>query len=340
VHCSTQADDGMLIQGSVGFVAASADKLPPEAEMIAQAEKISRELSDARKAPVVDDYAGPILFRGAAAGQLVRALLAENLSGTPAPKGDHPGARSIGESELVGKVGQRILPAGMTVVDDPTIAQVAGKALTAHYGFDDEGIPAQRVTVIENGTFKRFLMSRTPRKGFEHSTGHGRSSPMAPVRAHPSNLIVSSNKGVSDRDLVKRALAAAKDQGLTYVLAVDRLGIGDPSDLDPSVFSGDSAVVPNPVAMKRIYLDGHEELVRGGSFGTLQLRALKDMLAVGSTGTPYHYTGSGLSRRFDAFYDSPSGFAVSIVAPALLFRDIDIKKPLGPRRKPPIAPRP
>jgi hypothetical protein len=321
VSASTQADDGMPLFDTIGFTAPGVDQLPPDAEMVAQVEKLSRELSDLRKAPIVDDYSGPVLFRGAAAGQVVRAMLAEDFSGTPAPKGDHPGARSIGESALVSKLGQRILPVGTSVVDDPTLEKLAGQRLSGHYQFDDEGIAAQKVSLVENGIFKRFLMSRTPRKGFDHSTGHGRSTPMSPVRAHPANLIVTSTKGVSDREIAKRALAAAKEQELPYVLVVDRLA----SDFDPSMFSRDGSSIGKPALLRRLYLDGHEQLVRGATFGAVPLNALKQLIAIGSTSVPYQ---------------APGVIPVSIVCPPLLFRDVDVKKPHGAQRKLPIAPRP
>lgn len=222
VSCATQADDGMPLHDSILFVAPSFDQLPREADMVAQVEALSKQLSALRKAPIVDDYAGPVVVRGTAAGRVMRALLAEGLTGTPAPKGSRPGARAAVDSELAGKVGQRILPTGVSVVDDPTLARSAGQPLTGHFAFDEDGIAARRVSLVEDGVFKRFVMSRTPRKGFEHSTGHGRSSPFSPVRAHPANLIVSTSRGVSDRELVRRALAAAKQQRLPYILAVDR----------------------------------------------------------------------------------------------------------------------
>lgn len=340
VSASTQADDGMPLHDAIGFRAATVDQLPPEAEMIAQTAKLSAELSALRKAPIVDDYAGPVLFRGIAAGQLVRSLLAEEFSGTPAPKGDRPGVRSIGESELVGKVGQRILPVGVSIVDDPTLDKLGGQPLTGHYKFDEEGIAPQRVAVVENGIFKRFLMSRTPRKGFEHSTGHGRATPLSPARAHPANLIVTSTKGVADRDIAKRAQAAAKEQTLPFVLVVERLASLGEDDFDPSALSRDGSLVGKPAVIKRLYPDGHEELVRGAAFGTIALRTLKDMLAIGSSGVAYNYLATGFSRRFDALFDAPVGVDVTIVCPPLLFRDLDVTKPHGAQKKPPIAPRP
>lgn len=340
VSCATQADDGMPLHDSIAFVAPSFDQLPRKADMIAQVEALSRQLSALRKAPIVDDYAGPVVFRGTAAGRIVRGLLAESLSGTPAPKGGRPGARAAGDSELAGKVGQRILPTGVSVIDDPTLARSAGQPLTGHFAFDEEGIAAHRVSLVEDGVFKRFLMSRTPRKGFEHSTGHGRSSPLSPVRAHPANLIVSASRGVPDRELVRRALAAAKQQGLSYIIAVDRITTPEPGDLDLAMLSDPGAAIGKPSLVKRIYPDGREELVRGAAFTAVPLRALKDLLDIGNTGVPYHYVSAGTGRPFDALFEPPTGIAISIVSPPLVFRDLDIKKPRGAQRKPPIAPRP
>jgi TldD protein len=116
---ATQADDGMPLHDSIVFVAPSFDQLPREADMVAQVEALSKQLSALRKAPIVDDYAGPVVFRGTAAGRVVRALLADDLAGTPAPKGGRPGTRAAGDSELAGKVGQRILPIGVSVIAGP-----------------------------------------------------------------------------------------------------------------------------------------------------------------------------------------------------------------------------
>jgi hypothetical protein len=341
VTCDTQAADGMKLHDALQFRARSLDELPPEADMVAQVEKMSQGLSALRTAPIVDDYAGPVLFSGVAAGQVLRAVLAENFSGTFAPKGDRPGMSGFGESELVGKVGQRILPAGVDVVDDPALTKVGKQPVLGGYEFDEEGIAGTKVTLVENGVFKRFLMSRLPRKGFEHSTGHGRSTPLAPIRAHPSNLVLSAKSKVADKDMIKTAIKAAKTAGLTYVLVVERLATGvERDDIDASAFSSGGSQVPRPLVLRRVYLDGHEELVRGGTFGGVQMRSLKDLAAIGTTAVAFNYTASGLGARFDALMPNPQGFTVSISSPSLLFRDIDVKKPVKAQRKPPVASRP
>jgi TldD protein len=341
ISCDTQATDGMKLHDELRFQARNLDELPPEAELVRQAEQLAKRLSTLRSAPIVDDYAGPVLFTGVAADQVLRALLAEQFSGTLAPKGDRPGMGSFGESELAGKVGQRILPAGVDVIDDPSLEKLGNQAVLGGYKFDEEGIAGTKVLVVENGVFRRFLMSRAPRKGFEHSTGHGRSTPLAPVRAHPSNLVLSAKTKVADGDMRKRAIKAAKAAGLSYVLVADHLATGiDRDDIDFSALANGGSPVPRPLGLERVYLDGRKEIVRGGSFAGVQLRSLKDLVAIGTTPVPYNYTASGLGARFDAMVPNPQGFTVSISSPSLLFHDIDVKKPVKAQRKPPVASRP
>ena len=217
--------------------------------MIAQVDALSKELSALRAAPIVDDYGGPVWFRGAAGAQLkVGTLLADNFIGTPGEKGDRPGARQR-DGELVGKIGKRILPRGTSVVDDPSVTHVGPVALLDGGAFDVEGIATQRVPLVDNGTLKGFVMSRTPRKDFAHSNGHAsNASGGATARAHIRKLFVSSKTGLGDTELRRRALAVAKDEELDYIIAIDRL-------------DGWS-----PTLVKRVYADGHEQLVRGASF--------------------------------------------------------------------------
>jgi hypothetical protein len=343
VDCETQADDGMPLRDHLAWFAETVDQLPPEPELVAQVEQLSKQLSALRTAPIVDDYAGPIVFDDVAAPVLVRALLVDELAGTPAVKSDHAGAQADA-SALAGKVGQRVLPAGTTVVDDPTLKRLGTFALAGAARFDDEGVPAAKVSVIENGVFQRFLMSRIPRKGFPQSNGHGVATAFSAPRAHPMNVIVSSTRGVADAELRRRAFAAAKDAGVRYVLYVDRFANGRSGrdDLDSSAGAADS--VPRPAVMRRVYLDGHEELVRGGKLGELPLKALKDMLAIGNKSVVYTYLGSplatGNARIAALLGDSGLGYMASVASPALMFKDIDVKRPTGTHRKPPIAPRP
>ncbi len=179
-----------------------------DAELLAATQALSRELSDLRKAPVVEDYAGPILMTGVAADQILHTLLVDELGGTPLPKSDRVGDRRSTDTALVGKLGKRILPLGVSVIDDPAPTKVGGVVVLPAAKFDDEGVATQRVSLVENGTLQRLVMSRTPRKGFEHSNGHGYASSGSPVRgAHRERV-----RDVDPRGDRCRA-QAARDRG-------------------------------------------------------------------------------------------------------------------------------
>jgi len=62
-------------------------------------------------------------------------------------------------------------------VFDPTRRKMGAVDLNGWYDYDDEGVKGQRVTVVDKGVLKTFLMSRSPIRGFDHSNGHGRRQP-------------------------------------------------------------------------------------------------------------------------------------------------------------------
>jgi hypothetical protein len=218
------------------------------------------------------------------------------------------------------------MPAGFRVEDDPTIDRLGALALVSRYGADDEGVAAQKVTLIEHGLLERFLMSRTPRKGFDHSNGHARAMFVMPPRAAISNLLVSADKGLSAGDLRKKLLAEAKAEGLSYGLVVKELDDAASSGNFAAMFrSGRGDSVPPPLVLVKVTADGKEEPVRGATFGTLPLRAFEEILAAG---------------REPAVVSRMVPIASSVVAPAMLFKRIEIKKPQGPQRKLPALAHP
>src|SRR5262249_57577903 len=74
-----------------------------------------------------------------------------------------------GKSDWMTRVGARVLPAGVTLVDDPGAKDYNGKPVIGGYNIDEEGVPGQKVTVVENGTLKNELMSPRPRPDFGES---------------------------------------------------------------------------------------------------------------------------------------------------------------------------
>jgi TldD protein len=317
ITCEGQADDGMSLERSAFLPVDKGGAFPVDKAMT-EAKRVATELTALRKAPVVDDYSGPVLFEGRAAAQLVYELLGESLSGTPPPEGNDDM-----ESPLSRKLGKRILPRGYTVVDDPTLAVYEGTPLLGHYAVDDEGIAAERVLLVDDGHLKSLLMSRTPREGVAHSNGHGRSGLVGWARGHVGNLILAAKSGLAKKDLRARFLAEVRDEGLDFGVVVTEL------QTRTSATSGE--LMPAAQVAYRLGADGRESLIRGATIAPLSVRDLRDVLAAGRDPAVYSFVTEN-----DAGTDIP----VSIASPSLLFEDVEVRAPSTPNKRPPVVARP
>ncbi len=341
----TQAPDGMRLVDFVSFTALAPSGLPPFAEMEKGVRHMATELAAMRKAPLASNGAATILFEGPAAGQIVKLLLGDNLAGTPAPRTATGGEERGQTSEFAERLGQRVAAPLLNALDDPLREVGPGKVpLFGHYRIDDEGIAAERVPVVEAGMLKGLLMTRTPRKEILHSNGHARATRFSGPRAAVGNLIVSGKSGAPRAALSRAALLAEMRKtarGGAYSSYIVRL-LDDPSV--PGVAGGDgglsmisiggggrSAPSVKPLVVYRLTRDGKEELVRGLTLEGLVPRSLKDIVALGKDGVVYNYQEGGAG-----FVGIPS----SIVAPPLLFADVDVRRTLGKNRRPPLYPRP
>ncbi|HEX7670605.1 MAG TPA: metallopeptidase TldD-related protein, partial [Polyangiaceae bacterium] len=277
ITCEGQAEDGMPLERTAFLAAPVGGALSPRAGE-EEARRIGRELSALGHAAVVEDYAGPVLFEGRAAAQLVYELLGESLSGTPSPEGNEEM-----EGHLSRKLGRRILPRGVNVVDDPTLGSEGGSPLLGHYALDDEGVPGERVSLVEDGRLTHFLMSRTPREGVLRSNGHGRSGLVGWARGHVSNLMMSATgkSALAKPALRARFLGAVRDEGGKFGIIV--------TELEPRTSATNGEVMPTVQVAYRVALDGKETLVRGATLAPMNVRDLRDILAVGQGGTVYSF---------------------------------------------------
>ncbi len=342
VTADTQAEDGMKLRSFVSFTALSPGGLPAAADMEKAVRAMAAELTAMRKAPVAHNGSAVVLFDGVAAGQIVKHLLAEQLTGTPPPRTASAGSDEQGQSsELANKLGLKVASVLLSVADVPL--QETGPSQTpliGNYRADDEGIPAKRVSVIEKGILKALLMSRTPSPEIAHSNGHARSPRFAPPRVHIGNLIVTPTApGLARKALLARMEKTAKAGGLeayvVHLLDDPNVPGGDADDM-MSLFSfnmGGGRGGPPPVRPLVVYRvkDGQEQLVRGLTLEGLLPRSLKEITAVGRDPIVYNFIDSG---------GGGTGIPSSIVTPPLLFSDVDIRRMTGKNRKPPLYPRP
>jgi hypothetical protein len=231
-----------------------------------------------------------------------------------------------------------VLPKGYTVVDDP----LADPTSPASFAFDDEGVPAQRVELIQDGVSRSLLASRTPSKDAPTSNGHGRCFPGHLARGMPSLLAVTPDRETSWRRLVQKGLTLAADYDLDYLLVVRRLR-------DPSIEGGsdgprfflaqpdEEAPVPAPLEVVRLYADGREEPVRGLRFEGLDRRSLRDIVAAGTVHTRSFLAQPGGKPWGDG---ATHGLPVTLTAPTVLLSEVELLPDEATSEKPPRLPSP
>jgi len=291
---STQAADGMKLERSHAFTVAGMKELPSKESFHAEAAKLLSTLRDLRDAPLADEeYRGPVLLSADAAASVFSGLVGDHILGRRPELGKT--GRTTGD--FAASYRTRVLPDFLSMVDDPTIASFRGQSLLGNYAIDDEGVKAQRVSVIENGKLIDYLVGREPIRDFPASNGHGRAR--IPTNAPgPSlgNLIVTASETSTPAELKRKLIEMCQQRDLPYGYFVETFG---PQRI--------------PRLLYKVWAkDGHEELVRGGTFGDLDTRALRsDLVAAG-----------------DDFYVESQTLNIphSIVSPSILFDELEIKR--------------
>jgi len=203
VEANTRADDGMDLVRVETFESTKPEGLPSEQEVAAKEEKMATDLKALREAPLAEPFDGPALLSGRAAAVFFHEVLGHRLEGH----------RQRGETEgqtFTKKVNQSVLPSFLSVYDDPTLQTMSGVPLAGTYSHDDEGVPSQRVPLIQDGILKNFLMSRMPITNFETSNGHGRGQPGFMPTGRQGNLIVESTKTVKDSEVRQKFIEESR----------------------------------------------------------------------------------------------------------------------------------
>src|SRR5712692_7460578 len=355
---NTLAEDGTPLNNFYSAYTAKPLELPSVDTVRKNLNVAGSELMALRAAPTAQDYTGPVLFEARAATPLLAQILGPAMNGARPPLAFQPVVEQLlsglgGKSDWTGRIGSRVLPPTVSLVDDPSAKEFHGTPLLGGYAVDDEGVRAQRVTVVDKGNLTELLMSRRPGPDSDSSNGHGRSAFLGDAKATMSNLFFNASETVSPGELKKKFLAECRSEKLEYCIivremdnpALSLLHQEDFSELLASFGGGAGTGDRLPLLVYKVYpQDGREELVRGARIVGLNTRALRNLAGVGNDNFVYNYMQSQnpgfAGTALGAFGSAQSGLPASVVAPSLLFEEVDVRGARGEPKRLPLLPAP
>ncbi len=355
---SALADDGVPLNHFYAAYAARPAGLP-DVETVRKGLNVAgTELMTLRAAPPAQDYTGPVLFEARAAAPALAQVLGPALNGSRPPISFSPVMEQLlsglgGKSDWVTRLGARVLPASVSVIDDPGAKEFKGTPLIGGYSVDNEGVRAQKVSLVENGNLKGELMSRRPGPDSAQSNGHGRAAFLNDAKPTMSNLFFSSAETLPAAELKKKFLESCRAEKLPYCLvvremdnpALSLLHQEDFSELLASYGGGAGSGDRLPLVVYRVYPEtGREEMMRGSRIIGLNSRALRNLAAVGNDSFVYNYMQSQQNgfagTALGAFGSAQSGLPASVVAPSLLFEELEVRGARGEAKRLPLLPPP
>lgn len=320
LYVQSKAPDGMDINRFANFDWLDPKDAPDDKVVFARIATMLKETAGLDRAPLIDPYAGPALLTGRASAVFFHEVFGHRAEGFR--------QKDINEGQtFTSKIGEQILPDFLSIKDDPTEASLGGQMLLGNYPFDDEGVPAQNVQLVDHGVLKTFLMGRSPLVGIPHSNGHGRRQLGYVPVARQGNLIVSSSKTVTNAQLRQKLIELVKEQNKPFGLLIDDIAGG-------FTFTGrgnPQAFQVLPLVVYKVFPDGRpDELVRGVDIVGTPLVSLTKIVATGDT-----------QEIFNGYCGAESGSVpVSAVAPAILISELEVQKKQTSTDRPPILPPP
>jgi predicted Zn-dependent protease len=319
ISATAKADDGMELPLQQTYMSFRPENLPDDVTVMKDVNSMVQTLLALVKAPLAEPYTGPAILSGRSSAVFFHEIFGHRIEGQRQKNEDE--AQTFKK-----KVNQAVLPDFLSVFSDPTLKVFAGTELVGYYPYDDEGVKAHRVTVVDKGVLKNFLMSRAPIEGFDRSNGHGRRQQGFQVAARQSNLVVESSRQVSRSELKKLLIEQIKAANKPYGLFFDDIEGG---------FTFTQRVLPNafnvrPTVVYRIYPDGKEELVRGVDLIGTPLIAFSKIVAVDDQ-----------IAVFNGMCGAESGWVpVSASSPGLLISQIEVQRKEKSQERAPLLPPP
>jgi hypothetical protein len=285
------------------------DDLPPAADLVARAKRIAAEIDATRSAPLGEDFAGPVLVEGIAGPQFLAETLVQMMQARRPPDAENPRMGQGSSSPFLNRTGLRVMADAFGASDTPSLTHFEGRPLAGSYVVDDEGVRAKDVTLVTKGRLTTLLTSRVPQKNFARSNGHGRSNTVL-----AGVFQIESAQAIPSLELKSKyiALLEAQDKTFGYIVRSVRS--------DGQGGAGIDSIV-------KVTLDGTETPVRGMRFGAVSPMAFRDLAEASLERWVFSYRAGATS-------------AVSVIAPGLIFEELEIQRVRDILQKPPVVPSP
>lgn len=342
-----QARKGLELSDFTSHFGPTIDDLPKVATMSTEIGNMLDLLEtrvDAEERKSIGRYEGPILFEGQAAAEYINQVIAPQLIASRIPDIDQPQAepmlKSL-ENPYQTRIGKRVGSKFLSIFDDPTIDSYKGVPLTERYAVDDGGVRARRTLLIDKGLLKALLSGRNPIKGILQSTGNQQG-----VAVMPTNLVVESYGGLSEKQLKKRLVRLARKAGEDYGVIVRRIsnpyegisnsGLFNPTSMIMNGGSETSRLQP-PIAAYKVFSNGDEELLGSTVFANLDASSFKEIDAVSKEITAHHLAFAP-GARFMAFRFGKAVATITVATPSFLFKQMTLKEGATANARLPVTP--
>ena len=318
VSAEARADDGSVVRDLFNLVEKRLDDLPPVTELTAQSRVMAERLGTLRTAPVAEEFAGPILLENQASAELIaQVLLPPMLARRPSESAGRGGRAGTPPptTPFLRRIGLRVMTEPFSLVDRPSLREWEGRPVPGAYDVDDYGLQPRDVTVVEKGRLVTLLTGRTPLKGFLQSSGRTRGGDV-----QPSVVVVESATAVPATELRAKylELLGTQDREFGYIIR----SLASPGDVPGG--GGGGPVILHAVKVDRT---GKEELVRGLRLTGVAAASFRDLLDASRERTLYNFRATSVD-------------AISVIAPNIIFEELEVQQTREIAQKPPIVPSP
>lgn len=331
-------DNGLPVYNYDRIIVEDISEIPSAEELKKWIRSFADETAILVETEPLEDYIGPVIFHSNGANQFLVKMFLDNIANPRKPLTSNEGMKDyLHDPKLTRKIGFRVVPDFISIYDDPTISEYKGFKLAGNYRYDDDGVRAERVQLVENGRLRNYYMSRTPTKKIAESNGHGRLIQggwgAVEVVGKPANVIIESQETFSFEELKEQMLELCRAMDIEYGLIVEQMNFSGRPDSDgPMRFSraGQDNELPRVLKAYKISVkDGSMTPVRGMDYANLSVRSLKDILAIGDDYNVYH-------SMFDRAFTNTA----SVVLPSILVEEMELTRMSATSRKPPIVDNP